>query len=87
MIDFWGRQQNIARPRYVSQTRKTAATFLSLDPGMIPSAAVYAVKTTQTFGVWEKLQSANNCGGLGASASSPGGIGPSGIEPYSAPKE
>ena len=24
-----------------------------LDPGMIPSAAVYAVKTTQTFGVWE----------------------------------
>ena len=36
--------------------RKNGGNILRLDPGMIPSAAVYAVKTTQTFGVWEKVK-------------------------------
>ena len=34
--------------------RNNGKNILSLDPGMIPSAAVSAVKTTQHFGVWEK---------------------------------
>ena len=50
---IFGVGYKILHGRYLTRKFEKNEKLLP-DPGMVPSAAVYAIKTTQTFGVWEK---------------------------------
>ena len=54
MIDFWVGNKIYLGRDIRRESQKTVAIFYTLDPVCHSSADVSAVKTTQTFGVWEK---------------------------------